>query len=116
MVASVWYLSLTPRPPEIDLGISFFDKISHFTAYATLMGWFMQLYPRIRTRLFYAAGFIGMGILIEFLQGLGPARLFEYADMLANALGVLVLLSISQTGMANLLYLLEQKLLNSPSA
>ena len=94
LVASVWYLSLTPRPPQIDLGIDFFDKISHFTAYATMMGWFMQLYYSLRTRLFYATGFVCMGVAIEFIQGMGPDRLFEYADMLANSAGVLLALLI----------------------
>jgi len=28
-----------------------------------------------------------MGIILEFLQGLDPERFFEYADMLANAIG-----------------------------
>ena len=89
LVTSVWYLSLTPKPPQIDLGIDFFDKISHFLAYATMMGWFMQLYHARRTRMVYALGFVCMGIVIEYLQGMGPDRLFEYADMLANSLGVL---------------------------
>lgn len=88
LVASVWYLSLTPSPPQIDIGIDFFDKISHFTAYAVMMGWFMQLYQVRRTRMFYALGFIAMGVSIEFLQGMGSARMFEVADMLANGFGV----------------------------
>jgi len=90
LVASVCYLSLTPKPPQIDLGIDFFDKISHITAYAAMMGWFMQLYHATRTRLMYALGFICMGVAIEILQGMGSARLFEYADMLANGVGVLL--------------------------
>ena len=99
LVASVWYLSLTSTPPEIDLGLSFFDKISHFIAYATMMGWFMQLYPSRQTRRFYALGFIVMGISIEFLQGMGPARLFELADMLANSCGVVAAWLIIKGGL-----------------
>ncbi len=89
LVVSVWYLSLMSKPPQVDLGLDFFDKISHFTAYTVMMGWFMQLYPSKRTQVFYALGFISMGITIEFLQGMGTARLFEYADMAANTLGVM---------------------------
>ncbi len=88
LIVSVWYLCLTPKPPQVDLGISFFDKISHFTAYFVMLAWFKQLYVARLTRIFYALGFIAMGISIEFLQGLGTARLFEIADMMANTLGV----------------------------
>lgn len=108
LVVSVWYLSLTPKPPEIDLGIDFFDKISHFTAYAAMMAWFMQLYQATRTRLFYALGFIAMGITIEFLQGMGTARLFELADMLANSLGVIVAFVFVNTRFSKTLVCFEQ--------
>jgi len=111
LVASVWYLSLTPKPPQIDLGISFFDKISHFTAYAVMMGWFMQLYQATRTRLFYALGFVCMGVAIEILQGMGTARMFEYADMLANSLGIVLLLSLMKTDVGNFMWWFEQKIL-----
>lgn len=116
LVATVWYLSLTPKPPKIDLGIEFFDKISHFTAYAAMMGWFIQLYSTTRTRLFYAAGFIGMGMVIEILQGMGPARLFEYADMLANSLGVVGIFMLQKTGIERGLLYIEVRLLkkNNP--
>ncbi len=112
LVASVWYLSLTPKPPQIDLGIDFFDKISHFTAYAIMMGWFMQLYYSARTRFIYALGFICMGIAIEFVQGMGPHRLFEVADMLANSMGALVSLSFMRTGFCRQLWHIEQKIFN----
>lgn len=61
----------------------------HFAAYGTLMAWFAYLYRRAPTRALYAAGFVGMGIAIEFLQGL-TGRHFEVADMFANTLGVIL--------------------------
>ncbi len=113
LVAYVWYVCLIPNPPQIDIGISFFDKIIHFTSYAAMMGWFMQLYPALRTRLLYAAGFIAMGISIEFLQGLGVSRMFEVADMLANGLGVVTMLLFVNTGFGSLLLKAEQKISNT---
>ena len=110
LVATVWYTCLMPRPPQIDLGIEFFDKITHFTAYAGMMAWFMQLYYRKQTRLFYAIGFILMGVVIEFLQGMGPDRMFEYADMLANSLGVLFASLIIRGRMQRCLSALESHL------
>ena len=105
---SVCYLSLTPKPPQIDLGIDFFDKISHFIAYAVMMGWFIQLYSIFRTRMSYAVGFIVMGVVIEILQGMGPARMFEYADMLANSLGVLTILVLMNTRLNKAFLYFEQ--------
>lgn len=110
LVGIVWYLSLTPRPLQLDMGITFFDKISHFTGYAVLMGWFMQLYQATRIRLAYAVGFMLMGMVIEFLQGMGPSRLFEWADMLANTLGVITALVLVRGRRQFSLYRLEQAL------
>ena len=56
-------------------------------AYGVLMAWFCQLY---RTRIYYAAVFILMGIVLEIIQGQLGYRSFEVADMFANALGVLL--------------------------
>ena len=84
MVAAIVWLSLTPSPPQVD--VAYGDKIGHLASYAVLMFWFSQLY---RTRIFYAAGFILMGVALEFVQGQLGYRGFEVADMLANALGVL---------------------------
>ena len=88
MILLVWYLSLTPRPPE--LGIRLWDKLNHFIAYAGLMGWFGQLYTQTYQRIVCALAIIAMGIAIEFFQGLGGVRMFEYRDMLANTLGVIM--------------------------
>ena len=82
--ATIVWLSLTSSPPQVDVPYS--DKIGHLASYAVLMFWFSQLY---RTRIFYAAGFILMGVALEFVQGQLGYRSYEVADMLANALGVL---------------------------
>jgi VanZ family protein len=87
MVASIVWLSLTPAPPKLDFEQS--DKLGHLLAYGMLMFWFAQLY-RKTTRALYAAGFIAMGIGLEFLQGELAYRSYEVFDMYANALGVLL--------------------------
>jgi len=83
--AAIVWLSLTPSPPEVDIAHG--DKLGHFAAYGLLMFWFCQLYTR---RTFFAAGFILMGVALEVIQGQLGYRSFEAADMLANALGVLL--------------------------
>ena len=83
--AAIVWLSLTPAPPQVDVPYS--DKIGHLASYGLLMFWFCQLYTR---RIFFAAGFILMGVALEVIQGQLGYRSFEVADMLANALGVLL--------------------------
>ena len=88
LVATVIWLSVTPQP--IQTGIDQGDKLGHLLAYGTLMFWFCVLYRPLRVRAFYAAGFIAMGIALEFVQGWLGYRSFEVVDMVANAVGVFV--------------------------
>ena len=87
LVATIVWLSLTPSPPSIDLGIAQADKIEHAGFYAATMFCFAQLYLRTRVRAAYAIGLVALGITIEFIQ---PhfGRDYEVADMAADALGV----------------------------
>ena len=85
--AAIVWLSLTPQPPGVDMPQS--DKLGHLAAYGALMFWFSLLYAARRARIAYAAGFIAMGVGLEFVQGALGYRSFELYDMAANALGVL---------------------------
>ena len=87
-VAAIIWLSLTPSPPKVDFQES--DKVGHFIAYGTLMAWFCFLYVKTKTRFAYGAGFIAMGVGLEFIQGMLGYRTYEVFDMYANALGVLL--------------------------
>jgi VanZ family protein len=86
--AAIVWLSLTPAPPDLD--VAYGDKLGHFAAYGLLMLWFCILYPRRNTRILYAAGFVAMGIGLEFVQGPLGYRTYEVFDMYANTLGVLL--------------------------
>ena len=86
MVVTVIYLSLAPV--SIDVGVEQGDKYLHALAYSALMLWFASLYTGPARRLLLAAALVGMGIAIEFLQGLTDYRTFEIADMVADAVGV----------------------------
>ena len=88
LVATIIWLSVTPKPP--DLGVEHGDKLGHFMAYGSVMFWFCQLYPRYATRIAYGAGFIAMGVALEFVQRRLGYRSFEVADMVADAIGVLL--------------------------
>jgi len=88
LILLVIWLSLTPSPIEIPVEQG--DKFGHLAAYGTLMFWFANLDARLRTRLGYAIAFVALGIALEFAQGLTDYRVFEVADMVANATGVLL--------------------------
>jgi VanZ family protein len=107
-IAFVFYLSLMPHPPK-PMAFEGADKLEHFIAYSWLMLWFCQVYleRRIRFRLFVAL--VAMGVTIEYLQGMGGYRMFEYADMLANTAGVLIGWGLAQTGLGKILFTLEQR-------
>ena len=96
MVVGLCYFSLIANPPELDIDVEYFDKVRHFVAYFILMFWFAQLYKKNKSRIGYGIFFILMGIILEVLQGLGGIRYFEYYDMLANTLGVVLAFLITK--------------------
>jgi VanZ family protein len=84
-VAAVVCLSLAPGTP--DTGLEGGDKLAHFLSYGVMTYWFSQFYFH-KARLFYALGFVAMGVALEFAQRATGYRSFELADMAANSLGV----------------------------
>lgn len=86
LVLLVIYLSLTPDP--VTLPVREGDKFSHAFAYFVLMSWFANLYRSLRLRAGFAAGFIALGVALEFVQLWTGYRSFEVSDMVAGALGV----------------------------
>jgi hypothetical protein len=87
LVLLVVYLSLMPGIEALPMEQG--DKVSHVLAYCVLMSWFANLHGDIRKRWLLAAGFVGMGIALEFAQRWTGFRTFEIADMMAGAIGVI---------------------------
>jgi VanZ family protein len=110
LVGAVVYLSLTPAPPELDLPDG--DKLGHVLAYSVLMFWFVQIYHRRRARVWFAVGFVLLGIASEFLQGYGGQRQFEIQDMVANSIGVALGWLSGPPRTSNLLLRIESLLLS----
>jgi VanZ family protein len=86
-IGLVVFLSLTPRPPEIDLG-AYTDKWEHVTTYALLMWWFCQVRTSLSARARTGLGLVALGIGLEFAQRMTGFRMFEVSDMVADTLGV----------------------------
>jgi hypothetical protein len=87
------------------------DKLGHFAAYVATTFWFGQIYARNRARWSIALAFVIMGMCLEYLQRMGGYRTFEYADMGANAAGVLCALLLAQTSLSKCLAVVERSLL-----
>ena len=88
LVGTVVYLSLARL--DVDIPEQGGDKFAHVLAYAALTYWFMQVYVRSASRLAIGAALVVLGVTLEFLQGYTGYRHFDYADMVANTIGVVV--------------------------
>lgn len=89
MVIVIIVLSLVPIAgaiPNVQGG----DKIGHFVAYFALSTWFCWLYPKNPSKIFYAIGFILLGAIMEFLQGMTNYRSADLNDFHVNTIGVMV--------------------------
>ena len=107
-VIAIFYLSLMPHPPEpLPMGFWGADKLEHALSYCLLMLWFSQIYTKLSLRLLLTVLLLAMGIAIEYLQGETGYRFFEYADMLANASGVMLGWVWARTALGGIFLLLE---------
>lgn len=87
LVAGVAVGSLLPgrSVPSVSFG----DKVLHAGSYCLLMVWFSGLYRRERHVLIAVLlGVLGLGL--DWAQGMTRTRSFEWADVAANAAGILV--------------------------
>jgi VanZ family protein len=110
LIAVVIYLSLTSSPVQIDADLPYQDKIFHTLAYFVLTFWFMQIYHIRHHALRWIIFFLGLGLLLEYLQGFDPQRYSEVGDMAANALGVMLAAGLSMTPLRHTLARFERHL------
>lgn len=65
------------------------DELQHSGSYFVLTVWFAGLYARNRLGVI-AAVFLTLGLAMEIVQGQLSYRGFDYEDLLANFVGILV--------------------------
>jgi len=84
------YLSLS-KPVQLNLEITFLDKILHLVAYFTLtVSWLFALKDYSNNKIIFIGLFL-YGVLMEFLQGwLTTYREKDILDVIANTVGVLI--------------------------
>lgn len=94
LLAVISFLALTPAPPSsIDSG---WDKLNHLAAFAALAlaaGFSAATSARHAGR--SALALLVYGGLIELLQSRMPPRQGEWADLLADAVGILLGLGLA---------------------
>jgi len=107
LVIAVIILSLIPPPPIMH--VDYTDKIGHLIAYFVLMGWFAQIYHAPRQRIQFVIGFLLLGAVLEILQGFGGVRYAEWADMVANSVGVVLAWQLTKKRWGYVLSTIERK-------
>lgn len=113
LVMLVVYLSMTSEPIRLDLDFPYQDKFFHALAYFTLMFWFAQIYHENFQRKMLLVIFIFQGALMEYLQSLESFRTAEFADMVANVLGVMLAFYLSGKYLRSVLVKIEAVLFRS---
>lgn len=106
----LWWLAIAVTitvclipPPPLDLPPNS-DKVEHFLAYFVLAGAAVQIYRTRAALLWAAAGLVGLGIGIEFLQAaLTDNRMADAMDALANSIGVIAGMALALTPLRDLL-------------
>lgn len=88
LVVTVVTLSLLPGRDLPDVPWS--DKLSHFVAYGALGGWYALIFRSRGKRIRSVIGLMLLGAGLELVQGWGGYRHAEWADMGANAVGVIL--------------------------
>lgn len=96
-IVLIIYLSLTPHPPQ-PMEFESSDKLEHILAYGLVMLWFCQIYKE-RQAAITGIGLIALGIQMEILQGMTDYRSLEYADMLADSIGVVLAWILAHTAL-----------------
>lgn len=89
LLLSISGLALSPAPPpSLDSG---WDKLNHLAAFAALaLAASFSMAASLRHAGLAALALLAYGGLIELLQARMPPRQGEWADLLADALGILL--------------------------
>ncbi|MEO8806272.1 MAG: VanZ family protein [Burkholderiaceae bacterium] len=87
LAVTVAWLALSPTPPDgIDTG---WDKLNHALAFAVLTVMATFALPHSRWRFWLlVSGLLCFGGAIEIAQSFTPTRNAEWADLLADAVGM----------------------------
>lgn len=91
---AVLVLSLAPTSPELPS--TGWDKSNHFLGFGVLSVLGLLAYPARHVAILF--GLLAFGGLIEVLQSLTPYRLAEWADWIADGIGIVAGYAIAAFG------------------
>lgn len=93
----LFFMCLVPNPPSPNVAHA--DKFEHYLAYVLLGTWFAGiLAPRWFT---VFIGLVAFGGAIELVQSWSGYRDGEWADLLADSLGILTGIALARLGAMN---------------
>lgn len=86
------------------------DKWGHLIAYAALGFWYASFVRDRFGRLWRAVAFVALGGLIEIAQSFTSHRSAEWADLVADALGVALGMGLALTPLGRLLAAVDRRI------
>lgn len=98
------YASLTPVPEAAPIAS---DKLLHFTAYFTLL-FLLGSWVTVKHLPIVVVYGAGMGMGLEYLQGLTDYRSFEWADGVANLCGAFAGALVAATPLGRCFLVIER--------
>ena len=87
-VASILWLALTPNPPSSQFFD--FDKLNHGVAFFVLAGLMEYAFPNLAGWAIKLLPLVAFGLAIEMLQFWIGYRYFEWMDLVADGVGLLL--------------------------
>ena len=87
-------IALSVMPGSVELRVSLSDKTGHMLAYLLLTVWFAGVYTRSRYP-WIIVGLLVLGAALELVQGGLLHRTAEFADFVANGVGIAVGIVVS---------------------
>ncbi len=94
LMGVVSWLAFAPQPAEPH-SLTHVDKLEHAAAFATLTAVaLLASRPGLRISLQVALGMLGYGAFIELVQTFLPTRQGDWPDLLADAVGIAIGLTL----------------------
>lgn len=103
-------LAMAIPTPQVDVPVDYADKWVHVVAFFILAAWTAQLHPPSPALWWRGLALVAYGIGTEAMQALLPWRSADWADVMANALGVGLGLAVAWSPLGRALQRLERSL------
>jgi VanZ family protein len=100
-------------PPQVELAVDHADKWVHVLTFAALGAWSAQLYPPSTALAWRGAGLLAFAASTELMQVIIPFRSGDWGDLMADAAGLAMGLSLAFGRGGRALLGLERLLLGS---